>query len=176
MIKKYFTLFAEILVLPKSTDPDKARKEFIINILLLCILSLTEIAFVINVINTFAYSHYEGLNPIITFFILFIFISLLIISRKSKISLSGFIFISIMVFLATYAAVIFGVDLPESLLLYSLIIIITGILFDSRYAFIITVCIACIILVVYSLQINHRSEEHTSELQSPDHLVCRLLL
>src|SRR5947208_5002143 len=24
--------------------------------------------------------------------------------------------------------------------------------------------------------IDHRSEEHTSELQSPDHLVCRLLL
>src|SRR5258708_30267238 len=24
--------------------------------------------------------------------------------------------------------------------------------------------------------IQHRSEEHTSELQSPDHLVCRLLL
>src|SRR5438552_13125445 len=26
------------------------------------------------------------------------------------------------------------------------------------------------------LAIFHRSEEHTSELQSPDHLVCRLLL
>src|SRR5258708_17969047 len=26
------------------------------------------------------------------------------------------------------------------------------------------------------LKIEHRSEEHTSELQSPDHLVCRLLL
>src|SRR5574344_1307767 len=26
------------------------------------------------------------------------------------------------------------------------------------------------------LEINTRSEEHTSELQSPDHLVCRLLL
>src|SRR5207244_788706 len=25
-------------------------------------------------------------------------------------------------------------------------------------------------------QLAHRSEEHTSELQSPDHLVCRLLL
>src|SRR5207244_11296060 len=25
-------------------------------------------------------------------------------------------------------------------------------------------------------QIYHRSEEHTSELQSPDHIVCRLLL
>src|SRR5258708_35464426 len=27
-----------------------------------------------------------------------------------------------------------------------------------------------------STVIGHRSEEHTSELQSPDHLVCRLLL
>src|SRR5947208_11361083 len=25
-------------------------------------------------------------------------------------------------------------------------------------------------------RLQHRSEEHTSELQSPDHLVCRLLL
>src|SRR5258708_16299834 len=30
-------------------------------------------------------------------------------------------------------------------------------------------------LVVYDLDVS-RSEEHTSELQSPDHLVCRLLL
>src|SRR5438552_7534107 len=28
----------------------------------------------------------------------------------------------------------------------------------------------------FSLLMTHRSEEHTSELQSPDHLVCRLLL
>src|SRR5258708_21342854 len=27
-----------------------------------------------------------------------------------------------------------------------------------------------------SFKLNKRSEEHTSELQSPDHLVCRLLL
>src|SRR5258708_30146252 len=27
-----------------------------------------------------------------------------------------------------------------------------------------------------NLIVSHRSEEHTSELQSPDHLVCRLLL
>src|SRR5258708_29921715 len=28
----------------------------------------------------------------------------------------------------------------------------------------------------YAKDISQRSEEHTSELQSPDHLVCRLLL
>src|SRR5258708_17757934 len=31
-------------------------------------------------------------------------------------------------------------------------------------------------LARYSKQVPARSEEHTSELQSPDHLVCRLLL
>src|SRR5574344_567323 len=30
--------------------------------------------------------------------------------------------------------------------------------------------------VIFPLPDNSRSEEHTSELQSPDHLVCRLLL
>src|SRR5438552_15001118 len=30
--------------------------------------------------------------------------------------------------------------------------------------------------VVWSVSTSSRSEEHTSELQSPDHLVCRLLL
>src|SRR5258708_16319347 len=29
---------------------------------------------------------------------------------------------------------------------------------------------------IESVDVNYRSEEHTSELQSPDHLVCRLLL
>src|SRR5258708_10045279 len=31
-------------------------------------------------------------------------------------------------------------------------------------------------LTQYVLAMDRRSEEHTSELQSPDHLVCRLLL
>src|SRR5258708_27101079 len=32
------------------------------------------------------------------------------------------------------------------------------------------------VLPEVSRVVEHRSEEHTSELQSPDHLVCRLLL
>src|SRR5258708_18821375 len=31
-------------------------------------------------------------------------------------------------------------------------------------------------VLALEFQLNGRSEEHTSELQSPDHLVCRLLL
>src|SRR5258708_16147694 len=32
------------------------------------------------------------------------------------------------------------------------------------------------VLTNITIQMQNRSEEHTSELQSPDHLVCRLLL
>src|SRR5258708_30495477 len=35
---------------------------------------------------------------------------------------------------------------------------------------------ACNLALVRQRQAQARSEEHTSELQSPDHLVCRLLL
>src|SRR5258708_17301103 len=35
---------------------------------------------------------------------------------------------------------------------------------------------AKVLVYAYALPISNRSEEHTSELQSPDHLVCRLLL
>src|SRR5258708_20752850 len=35
---------------------------------------------------------------------------------------------------------------------------------------------ALVALALFYLVISKRSEEHTSELQSPDHLVCRLLL
>src|SRR5207244_10062919 len=33
-----------------------------------------------------------------------------------------------------------------------------------------------VLVVPQPVRLDHRSEEHTSELQSPDHLVCRLLL
>src|SRR5690554_7664625 len=34
----------------------------------------------------------------------------------------------------------------------------------------------CVFRIVFSFQLSSRSEEHTSELQSRPHLVCRLLL
>src|SRR5258708_22035932 len=37
-------------------------------------------------------------------------------------------------------------------------------------------CMVLSLVVGYAVADSYRSEEHTSELQSPDHLVCRLLL
>src|SRR5258708_10679519 len=53
-------------------------------------------------------------------------------------------------------------------------------LFRSLFAYSMVVILAAVALPAFVLVRDrgqdHRSEEHTSELQSPDHLVCRLLL
>src|SRR5258708_30901971 len=46
----------------------------------------------------------------------------------------------------------------------------------DEYAFGIKQCAHCAVAQDSRRHIHQRSEEHTSELQSPDHLVCRLLL
>src|SRR5258708_29552719 len=51
--------------------------------------------------------------------------------------------------------------------------------FDPRQLFTASfqMTFACVLIVAaIGLPLLERSEEHTSELQSPDHLVCRLLL
>src|SRR5947208_9489530 len=47
----------------------------------------------------------------------------------------------------------------------------------TRFALTIVTSLGCNFDCPYCFEAKHpRSEEHTSELQSPDHLVCRLLL
>src|SRR5947208_6956162 len=46
----------------------------------------------------------------------------------------------------------------------------------SRAAFLSIIVVPYFFLVSFRITRSLRSEEHTSELQSPDHLVCRLLL
>src|SRR5947208_11547474 len=47
---------------------------------------------------------------------------------------------------------------------------------DSPYGFTTITADAQLVTIYKQLNVCWRSEEHTSELQSPDHLVCRLLL
>src|SRR5437763_10594007 len=47
---------------------------------------------------------------------------------------------------------------------------------EVRQLAIVTLAVRCNLLLKQNLPIQNRSEEHTSELQSPMYLVCRLLL
>src|SRR5438552_12811028 len=67
---------------------------------------------------------------------------------------------------------------------YAEVLLISAVLYAGSAQFVVTSMLSlassasAIVLTVFFLNLRHllRSEEHTSELQSPDHLVCRLLL
>src|SRR5258708_35382508 len=67
-----------------------------------------------------------------------------------------------------------GLDLP-AVLLVGLALALRGYQFLTGHEFVIPERRTTVLTLVYvAIYLADRSEEHTSELQSPDHLVCRL--
>ncbi len=151
---RVFNLFTKIFIKPVSSDADQARREFILNILLLGLVLLTGIAFIANSIYFFYLgSLYKGLSPFITFGSLIFFSLLLFLSRKNKSRFTAHIFIILLFTLSVFAQLTFGPDLPEALLLDALIIVFAGILINSFAAFIVSAAISIFIIFFSELEL-----------------------
>lgn len=144
--------FITTLVLPISQNEDRARVEFILNVLLLSVAGLAFFAFVISLIGHLL----DGLNANIPTGIIFIvlsfFIFLYFLSRKGFLRLSSYGLLTIFFLPVTYQVYIYGVDLPSALLTYSLIIIMAGVLINTRVAVIITALVSSVVVIIGYLQ------------------------
>lgn len=152
MFSQYKTFFKN-LILPLSQDEDKARHEFILNVLLMGGISLSFVAFLINLV--------EGvmdLNPAIPARIILVplsfFLALYFFSRKGFLVPSSFAFVGTFFLLISFMAFNYGVDLPEGLMTYALIIVMSGVLISTRFAFLMTFITILVIFSVGFLQIN----------------------
>lgn len=139
--------FFEKLVIPLSDNEDKARKEFILNIFLISIIFLSLFTFVINFTKGILgievpISAAMILAPL-SFFILLYFLS-----RKGYINISSFYLLVMFFSLTTYMAYNWGIDLPTALLLYVLIIVMTGVLISSRTAFVVAIVSSLLIMTM----------------------------
>lgn len=146
------------LVLPVSQDEDKARKEFILNVLLISIISLSLTALVTNLFRVL-FSLTNEMSASITFIILSsiilsFFVLLYFLSRKGFLIFTSIMFLGVFFLLNSYTAIKYGIDIPEGLLVYALIIIISEILVSTRFAFFATFMTAIFVLSVGYLQIN----------------------
>jgi len=149
-----FLTFFTVITRPRSKNLDTARREFILNILLVGLIVLTVPAFLLNIFKSFVYLHKRGENPLVTGSVLVVFIGLLVLSRKGKSYFASSIFIFILILLGISANFRWGPDLPQILLIYSLTVVMAGILINSRFAFIISVINGTIILVFSYLKIH----------------------
>lgn len=135
-------------VLPRSQNIDNARREFILNILLVASLALVSIGLLLQVIvrvsrslNSEAYNN-NTMSFWIVFAIFVFLIFLYVLSRKGYARLSSFLLLLSFFLLASYMGYKWGVELPAELLFYVLIIVMSGILISTRFAFFTTFLIA----------------------------------
>lgn len=148
----------KLLILPKSGNIDEARREFILNILLVGTIILATAGLVENLVYYFLdyldLYHYMGIDPLIGFLFVVTFCAFLFLSRNGKAKLVSIILISFLFLSAFYTSFVWGADVPQALLIYALIIVMSGILVSTRLAFLSTVIIALILTAISVAQIN----------------------
>lgn len=147
--------FFLFLTKPRSKNEDIKRKEFILNILLLSIIFLLSAMLLVKFygIIFLEYSS-KSLSPIIIFIILTIFMSLYLLSKKGFYKISSIIFIIIYLLPVTYMLYGWGIDIPQGILMYALLIIMSGILVSTRFAFFATFFVSCVFFALGYFQIH----------------------
>lgn len=156
-MNKYSILasFYKQIIAPRSFDKDKARREYILNILLVGSVILAFSAYLVTIIHSSIYgSDYKGESPVVMASVIIFLLFLFLLSRAGKSDISARIFISLLLILALYTSYQWGVDTSQALLIYSLIIVMAGILLGSAYAFITTLISGLGIIFLASLEIK----------------------
>lgn len=137
-------------IAPLSNNEDDIRREFILNILLLGSIFLVFVA-IIKLSFDCISDHlkgdlYDGLPLWSIFFIFTFFLFFYYLSRKGFFILASYLLIIFLFIPTTYGVYNWGFDLQAPLLVYALLIVMSGILISKRTAFIVSVTI-CIIII-----------------------------
>lgn len=136
------TAFILGLTNPKSTDEDIRRQEFILNILLINSIALLFVAMLISgfylLFGDATINKNNTLSTVVVAAIFLGFCLLLLLSRKGFVRFVSYLLIGILYILAAYMGLRWGVDVSASLLFYALVIVMAGILVNTRFAFLAT--------------------------------------
>lgn len=139
-----------ILIQPKSKNEDVAHQEFILNIFLTASIALLLAAFLFVLKS----SIHPGDSLFYVGMVFIFFAILLLLSRFGFSGIVSHIFIVIYFIAIVRGIYIFGIDQPQTLLGFALLIVMAGVLITSRFAFLITmVSMLCILSLGYA-QIN----------------------
>ena len=156
LVKK-FTLFSHLLssiyflisrmVAPRSRREDHARREYILNIILLASLALSGVFSFFTLINSITVPNYKGISFLVAFGIFAVFLLLYILSRVGYFILASYLLLLLYFLPTSYALYRWGIYLEVPLISYVLIIVVSGILISSWCAFVMTGVISATILL-----------------------------
>ncbi|HWY79257.1 MAG TPA: HAMP domain-containing sensor histidine kinase [Candidatus Sulfotelmatobacter sp.] len=133
-------------LISRSQDKDKARRELILQILLLGSILLSFIASLVSWSVTLSQKKLIRFESIEITGIFLLFITAYLWSRRRNGEIVAYFFIGFYLLITIYSSYVWGAEIPNGLLSYALIIVMTGILINSRVAFLVTLFISCIII------------------------------
>ncbi len=143
------------LIEPKSKDEDAIRRERILNILIVGTIALSTAATLLAYYDVVTQgSEYPGVPIEIITAITLTFLALYFFSRASKSKLVTHVFIWSYLLPAFYTSYRWGIDTPQAMLAYALVIVMSGILVNTKFAFIITMIISGVLVILMYLQLN----------------------
>jgi signal transduction histidine kinase len=147
----------KLLLKPKYSNEDIKRREFILNILLTCSISFAILVNIIILFNSIKWGvdfDSRGCPFAYSLIILLLFSECLFLSRNGKIFFSTCVLLSLYFLPAAYISYNWGDNVPQSLLVFALIIVMAGILVDTVFAFLTTIFISFFIFALGILQSN----------------------
>jgi signal transduction histidine kinase len=166
--------FYKDLIAPRSKDKNKARREYILNVLLVNAIVLSFV-FTLSSWMTILLADYFGYEPsgLSPYFVLFAFLFFLlcyVLSRKGLITVAAYLLLFVYFAGATYTAYRWGINVPQVVLTYALIVVTAGIVLNSRSAFSITLICTIILFSLASLQMNNIIPISTTWLHMKPHV------
>ena len=148
--------FRRRLVQPLSTHQDQARKEHIFYILIISNLYLSGVAALLVINNSskclLHHQVFHGASPWLMIAIFITLFSFYTIAKQGKPKLSVSLYLVLLWSLTVYTSFRWGAMLYQALLMHALIIVFTGILINTRVAFITTIATNISIFLLTYLQ------------------------
>lgn len=155
-------------VKPRSLNEDDGRREYIFNVLLLGMTALSLVTFLVSFGRFLAEGYSEdNIKPVFLGILVAILVLMYAVSRKKFGNLIVYVFVATFLLLGSYGLYLYSYVLPQGLLIYALVIVMSGILISAKSALIITIMISLNLCILSYMQINEIIHPRTAELNDP---------
>src|SRR5688572_8758365 len=145
MFQRLYTIFIE----PRQTEDDRRSRELVLNVLLSGTLGVMILAFMLLLASFFVFGN-EYVEARIGGVLLAIACTstMFVLSRSGRHAVASWMLIILYALFATGSAYYWGVAMPVSLLLFCLVVVITGTLLGSPFPVIIAAgAVTCLLLL-----------------------------
>ncbi|HSX34295.1 MAG TPA: HAMP domain-containing sensor histidine kinase [Candidatus Saccharimonadales bacterium] len=150
-MSRFYKRFIE----PRQRSEDVRNRELVLNVLLAGTVALFALAFALLLVSLAAHNSFVLTRTIVTGIGLLAAVAAYRLSRSGKFTTAAFLLIGLYMAIATGAAYRWGVTVPTGLLLFGLVLVLSGIVLGAKSIPYAMGCVVLIIVIVRTLQVDN---------------------